>query len=138
MKNLLFQKVKCNAYLKKVYDGRCIGTHHENGKIELCWYDSTNEEDQKSKDFQELECECDGSHEFVKTYYKRIEKGMYGFVVGIKNVDITRYLVADISSGYNGEDFIYISKVPKDVIKCAIVYYANNRKRYVPLEDIEL
>lgn len=31
---------------------------------------------------------------------------------------------------------LYIQKVPKEIAKCAIVYYANNKKHYVPIDKI--
>ena len=41
----------------------------------------------------------------------------------------------DVGVGTIPEKY-YISKRPKEVIKCAIVYYANNLKHFVPLDDI--
>lgn len=32
----------------------------------------------------------------------------------------------------------YVSKRAKETVKCAVVYYANNLKHYVPLEDLEV
>lgn len=35
-------------------------------------------------------------------------------------------------------DRYYISKEKKEVVECAIVYYANNKKHFVPIEDLHL
>ena len=41
----------------------------------------------------------------------------------------------DVGVGVITEKF-YVAKRPKETVKCAIVYYANNMKHYVPIEDI--
>ena len=130
MADILFKKVKCNAYLKKVHDGKFIDISQEDFEATYVDYGNLGKLYTVS--------ECDGSLDFLKTYYELIEKEFTGFVVGVKEVTATAYLVADIGYQYNGKEYIYVQKEPKDIYKCAIVYYGNNRKRYVPLENIKV
>jgi len=121
----LFKNVNCNGYLKRIYDGRYIE------KIDgECFYMVENEK-------FEIECEQCGELEFLKTYYKVTEKNFKGVVVGIKAIVMTGYLVVDTDYDYYDREVVKISKQAKDTCICAIVYFANNRKRLVPLENIE-
>lgn len=126
-KDILFKKVKCSTYLKKISDGRYI----EVTEGDIAEYVDTND-----KNFN-LECECCGDLDFLKTYYKAMDKEFSGVVVGIKDILVSAYLVANTLSDWQGCEYLKISRVPKETVKCAIVYYGNNRKRYVPLESIK-
>lgn len=126
MKNLLFQKVKCKSYLRKIYDGRFIQTYKNDDNLLDCEYVDTNNPN------LDIECECDGTLEFLKTYYERKEKEFYGMLVGFKDIVATGYLIAE-TDGYG----TIIRKQAKDIVRCAIVYYANNKKRYVPIDEVE-
>ncbi|MEG0365533.1 MAG: hypothetical protein RR585_01765, partial [Coprobacillus sp.] len=78
-----------------------------------------------------------GEEEHRKTYYERKDKSFTGFLVGYKDIVINGIVGVDYNDNpYCECDYIY--KQPLKVCKCAIIYFANNRKRYVPLEDIEL
>lgn len=81
---------------------------------------------------------CEGDLDFLKTYYELTKKDFTGFAVGIKDICATGYLVVDTCFHYNGSEHLAIRKEPKDIYKCAIVYYGNNRKRFVPVENIKL
>ena len=130
MADILFKKVKCNAYLKRVHDGKFIDVSQDDFKAIYTDYHNL--------DKLHTESACEGDLDFLKTYYVLIKKEFTGFVVGVKEVTATAYLVADIGYQYNGKEYIYVRKEPKDIYKCAIVYYGNNRKRLVPLENIEV
>lgn len=84
------------------------------------------------------ECLCDGASEFLKTYFQYKEKSFSGIVAGIKNIVINGYLIAESNYHYNGDEYITIQKEPKTVKTVAIVYYANNKKRYVDIEGLEV
>jgi hypothetical protein len=129
MKEFLFKQVKCAKYLKLVYDGKFIEI--VKGEIDEAVYrDSNNEE------FY-ITSECCGDKDFLKTYYILKEKEFIGFVVGVKDIIVTAYLVADTTCDYSGREHMEISKEPENVIKCAVVYYSSGHKRYVPLVDIK-
>lgn len=130
IKDILFKKVKCSSFLKKVWDGKFIQVYK--GELDSASYCDSNDPE------NEIESDCCGEYDFLKTYYEKKQRNFTGFVVGIKDIVVTGYLVADTDScPYNGEH-LKIYKHPKEIIKCAIVYYGNNRKRYVPLENIEV
>ena len=121
----LFEKVNCNGYLGQVRDGRYIE------KIDgECSYMIDGED-------TGLECEHCGALEFLKTYYKLKPMIFKGIVVGIKDIVLTGYLVVDTDYDGTDREIVRISKYNKDTCKCAIVYFGNNRKRYVPLGNIE-
>lgn len=60
-----------------------------------------------------------------KTYYKRVQQKFTGVIVGFKDLVIKCYT-----------DYSYINKIPKETIKCAVVYYGNNKKHFVSVDDI--
>lgn len=129
-KDIVFKKVVCSSYLKKVNDGKFIQIYK--GDIDEAAYCDSNDPN------QERMSDCCGDHDFLKTYYMVKEKTFRGFVVGIKEIVVTAYLCADTCyHSYNSNEYLKVYKNPDRRIKCAIVYYQNNRKRYVPLESIE-
>ena len=87
-------------------------------------------------DFEKVS-ECCGDLDFLKTYYEIKEKPFDGFLVGFKKVVATGYLVADTGYDFRSCEHLTIHKEPKDIYECAIVYFADNRKRLVPLEKIK-
>lgn len=129
IKDILFKKVKCSSFLKKVYDGKFILATH--GDIDEATYCDSNTPG------IEITSECCGDHDFLKTYYEVKERTFTGFVVGIKDIVVTAWLVADINYDYVGSEHLHIFKDADKIIKCAVVYYQNNKKSYVPLESIK-
>lgn len=129
MENILFKKVNCNSFLKKVWDGKFIQIYK--GEYDEASYCNSNDPD------NEITSECCGELDFLKTYYKETHRNFTGFVVGIKDIVVTGYLVAETIFDFRGCEYLKVYKQPKETIKCAIVYYGNNRKRYVPRESIE-
>lgn len=132
MNELLFKCVKCKGFLKKVKDGRFIDSNtDEEGTLD-CTYVDTNNPD------WDLECEYCGDLDFLKTYYEHCDTKFKGFIVGFKDVVATGYLVVDTEYHFDGREYTKISKQAKDIYKCAIVFFSDNKKRYVPIEDLEL
>lgn len=131
----MFQQVRCRRYLKKVRDGRFINVDSvgnaeyvdtsrlENGDV---WHEPVSEED------------YDGSKNFLKTYYEVKEKQFTGVVVGFKMVTITRYLIVDIRTEWDGTENTIVDKLPNEQIKCALVYYGCNKSRLVPMDSLEI
>ena len=128
-KNNLFNKVKCSGYLKRINDGKFIEVYK--GDVDEAIYRNSNDEN------FEITSEACGDTDFLKTYYEVKEKNFKGFVVGFKTIILTAYLVADTDYDFIGREHLRIYKEPKERIECAIVYYSNNRKRYVPLGMFE-
>ncbi len=130
-----FRIVKCSGYLKKVNDCKHIKTTRDSeGNIDgadYVWWD------EEKKCYQEKQIEeFDGVSDFVKTYYKKTDKEFSGVIVGEKDIVASAALYADTNTDFRGYEYSYIGKQVVEVVKCAIVYYGNNRKRYVPLDCI--
>ena len=76
-----------------------------------------------------------------KTYYKYVDLKFKGIVVGYVDVVTKGYLdvvyedEVDVGVGIIPEKY-YVTKTSKEVVRCAIVYYANNKKHLVPLTNI--
>ena len=132
--DLLFKRCRCKAYLARVSDGRYI-EHIEPDKAE----DNkdhflliTGQEDREY-----FESECCGENDLEKMYYRRKEKDFTGIVVGFKDVVTEGYLGVDYVKPYYESPFYRVFKEPKTIVECAIVYFAKNRSRYVPVDDID-
>lgn len=139
-KEILFKKVLCSAYLAKVSDGVCIMhikpeyAEDRQEHFMLC-----RGHDDGGEGTDEEESPCEGAYDLEKTYYERREMEFYGICVGTKKVKTEGYLGVDV--GYSGpscEEYYYVFKHPKTIVECAIVYFANNQKRFVPLDAIEI
>ena len=152
-RSLLGERCICKGYLKKVKDGafiQRIPPEQAEDKEEHFILHS-NELDEKvttkkvpfgdwgvRESLDECESSCCGEHELLKRYYERTEHSFAGVIVGRKKVVITGWLTVDTYSGYNGHEYHRIGKDPEEVIDCAVVYFSEGRKRYVPLEDITI
>lgn len=133
----MFRTVECNAYMKKVNDGRCIIRHPESGEIDSCEYYYGWDKEKNEDVVKEVE-DYDGSLEFLKTYHERVERVFVGVVVGFKMVRVTAWLYADTTTDFRGHEHIRIGREDKDVVKCAIVYYGCNKSRLVPIGDMKI
>ena len=150
----LFEKYKTTGYLTKVKDGTYIeldehtGTAYKRNSNSISPYDTCEFDDndiddlwgvtKKKKDEDEIEF-----GEYVdKTYYKLKEKTGKGVVVGFVNVVTKGRLcpvwedAVDVGVGIIPEKY-YVSKETAETKRCAVVYYANNKKHLVPIENIE-
>ena len=126
---LLFKCVECSAYLKKVNDGVHISLT----------YGEPNEDKSGTfhhADGSETKCQFEGDG-VDKTYYTRKDAKFRGLVVGIKGIVAKGLLFTDTGYHYNGEDYGYVGKQAVETVRCAIVYYSDNKKRYVPLDAIK-
>lgn len=133
METQLFDKVKCKGFYKTHKDGIFI---HLDKTTLTAYLMNTNLIDVDNDGTAEADIDC-----AEKTYYKHVPQNFSGVVVGYKDLVIVGYLdvlyddAIDTGIGTIPEKY-YIAKRPKYVVKCAIVYYADNKKHYVPLEDI--
>lgn len=134
----MFQKVNCHAYLKRIKDGiffvpfpddpsplkpvEYYLLHIGYGENWLDIYDD---------DYEEGEM-------VTKTYYERIEKEFCGVVVETRMIHTKQYLWADTNEPEYGRSCPYIGKKPAESVKCARVYYANGKSRWVPLDDLDI
>ncbi len=135
VKDILFEKVMCRAYLKKINDGRYIDMDSEGN---CAYVDNSTWDGNKVWTEPVAEEDYDGTKHFLKTYYKHTEKHFTGVVVGIKEIVMTAYLTCETCYTYQGSGYTRVEKSPEDVRKCAHVFYGNNRSRLVPLDDLKI
>lgn len=130
----LFDRVKCKGFYKKVHDGIWILLNTE--YLTACAMNSNLVDDLNDGTVEE------NVEQVEKTYYEHKEGSFSGVIVGFKDLVVKGYLdviyqdAIGVGIGTIPEKF-YVEKNPKEVVKCAVVYYANNMKHYVPLDDIE-
>ena len=121
--SMLFNKVKCKAYLKK--DLKYVYVNAEDKTIE-------NEE----------EMYLGYGDSVIQSIYKLVEKEFEGIVVGIIKIVSKREYVECYFDETNSSGIITNSldkiEVGLDKIEVAKVYYGNNKSRLVPLEYLEV
>lgn len=142
----LFHKVKCRAYLKKVSDGVHIiisdpnGRVYEHNSVAISDFGKVKAEACRLTENFETEVIADLSNfegETVeKTYRRRVEETFTGFIVGVTHVKVKGVIGTDWRSDEYYEHG-YCFKETTDQPKVAVVYFKNNCKRYVLLDDIE-
>lgn len=132
----LGKKILCKAYYKKARDGVHIICYDKDGASCLvsnkpienaCAYDRHGQE-------IELDFEGDGVEKVLR---ELTEEWFTGVCVGETILPITEYLYSDTNIHWNGSESKVICKSIQETCDCYIVYYANNRKRYVPKDWCE-
>lgn len=142
----IFIKVKCHAYLRKAHDGIRITIYDKDGYV--CSNKTVADPSYKALvetfDFDKAEyvtlanlSEWDGSG-YEKTYRERVEEEFTGVVVGITEVNVKGQIGTDWECDEYGREYGHCYKLITDRQKVAVVYFKNNAKRYVPLEDLEI
>lgn len=141
----LFSKVHCKAYMKKISDNVHIQFYNADGTF--C-HDKTVT-DYKAKaiaygfDEEKLgQIELADLSEFdgesvEKTYRKRTECEFDGVVVGYTTISVKGRIGTDWNDSGYGQEYGFCFKMITDRPKVAVVYFKNNCKRYVLLEDME-
>lgn len=150
----IFQKVHCNAYLKKYNDGIRLDCWDGNDDFMMpvqgsswnhpikkvvamqTWYKDGKWNESEIADLSGFESES-----VDKQYRIRVEEEFDGFLVGITYIvtkgrigtDITMY-PCDMDG--NLEERYHLFKVT-DKEKVGVVYFKNNAKRYVLLDDMK-
>ena len=131
----LFDKVKCKGFYKKVRDGIYVQLDKDNLVADLI---NTNLIDVDGNNYGIME---EGIDFAEKTYFEYVQQNFKGVIVGFVDLIVKGYLdviyedAVDVGIGVIPEKF-YVAKRPKEIVKCAIVYYANNKKHYVPLSEV--
>lgn len=152
----LFKKVHCKSYLKPYKDGIYLEITDENGEVvttnqikdnykvvaKRSWTEPAPQYNYDDPDIsycsQEIKdlSACDGDC-VEKTYRIKVEQPFDGFIVGVTTVDVKGLLGTDYNDNPYGGGFGYCFKEITDRAKVGVVYFRNNCKRYVPIEDIE-
>ena len=145
----IFQKVHCRAYLKKHSDGiRLICTEGGGLPVTRNWwhhpirveafqmqYKDGMWSDVKIADLSSFEGET-----IEKTYRLRVEEEFDGFLVGVTNITTTGRIGTDmtmVTTDLNGNicECFHLTKETHQE-KVGVVYFKNNAKRYVLLDDM--
>lgn len=144
IKPKLFTMVQCSAYLKKSNDdvhiimyepdgmpteGKIMRSH--DGKAVAIKYDAKKGEDVVIKDLSDF---C--GEGVKKVYRERCEENFKGVVVGYTHIKVAGIIGTDWTSGVY-RDHGYCFKQITDAPKVAVVYFKNNCKRYVLLNDLQ-
>ena len=145
----LFSIVRCRAYLRKVKDGVYIQMFNPDGTFYdgrfMNQYDGkaiAYKTDYDSDDFENRDEEIADLSEFCgqtveKVYRERIEEDFTGCVVGYTTVKVKGVIGTDWNDNPYGGDFGHCFKRATVVPKVGVVYFKNNCKRYVLLDDME-
>lgn len=137
----IFQKVHCKGYLEKFSDGVCLMCEQNNTLTEANhWdepitvkamkFDSEKGKTEEIADLSEFCGEC-----VTKQYRRRIEAEFDGFLVGVTNVITSGKIGTDFDCHPYYGDIYHLTKETKKE-KVGVVYFKNNAKRYVLLDDI--
>lgn len=141
----LFAKVHCKAYMAKIRDTVHIQLYDSSGR-EVRNADTVNDYNSKAIAYrydedrnEEVEIadlsEFDGGS-VEKTYYERTEAEFDGVLVGYMRLNVKSLIGTD---WYEDEhrSYGYCFKKVTEKPKVGVVYYRNNSKRYVLVEDLE-
>lgn len=152
----IFKKVHCKAYLKKEWDGiSLVCKKHANfggfpsespaegrswGEDEDISVTATQMVYENGKwDIKDIKNLSSFEGESVdKTYRKRIEEEFDGFLVGITNITTTGRIGTDCDDFLDYDCVITRKHLTKETHqeKVGVVYFKNNAKRYVLLDDM--
>ena len=141
----LFAKVHCKGYMAKIRDTVHIQLYDSSGrevrnadtvndynsKAIAYRYDEDRNEEVQIADLSEFD---GGSVE--KTYYERTEAEFDGVLVGYMRLNVKSLIGTD---WYEDEhrSYGYCFKKVTEKPKVGVVYFRNNSKRYVLVEDLE-
>lgn len=134
----LFEKVKCKAYLKEIHDGVRMQIYDPSGndfggnRVPNTNYKAiAYKENNKIADLSEY----DGSA-VDKVYRERVETEFKGVIVGYTYLTIKGRIGTDWYDDPYFE-YGYCYKLATERPLVGIVYFKNNAKRYVLIEDME-
>ena len=126
MNKYLFKYVRCSAALYEIHNG--VGFSRDDKGI---WYYNSENENHKK-----INLDKEPVKRLTKKYVSIKRINFSGFVVGIKSIRSSADLVI---AKQNDNKFLDVKiwRENEEFRQVAIVYYANNRKRLVPIEYCE-
>lgn len=152
MRRKIFRKVHCKAYMKQIKDGVHLSVFHADsyepvtgsswGELDIqviaerTYYENGEWREEELADLSGFE--GDSVH---KVYRERVEEEFDGFLVGYTRVTTTGEIGTDTTmwpynlSGDLEEVFHLFKNTHQEEV--GVVYFKNNAKRYVLIEDIE-
>ena len=126
MNKYLFKYVSCSAALHEIHNG--VGFSRDDKGI---WYYNSENENHKKINWNK-----EPVKRLTKKYVSIKRINFSGFVVGIKSIRSSADIVI---AKQNDNKFLDVKiwRENEEFRQVAIVYYANNRKRLVPIEYCE-
>ena len=144
----LFDRVHCRGYMKVVKDGVRIQLYNSDGSF--CSENTVTDLQAKAIAYKTVyddkgvpyESELEDLSEFCgqsvdKTYRERVEDSFNGVLVGITRVKVKGIIGTDWNDNHYGSEFGFCFREITENPKVGVVYFKNNCKRYVLLDDIE-
>lgn len=136
----LFERVHCKAYMAKHSDGIHMEVYNEDGTPCMRGLDYTKKVYARNMDDEDIIADLS---EFCgqtvhKVYRKRKEEEFDGFLVGVTQIKCEGEIGTDMDYGWDGRGFYHFIKTTTYNPKVGVVYFKNNCKRYVLLEDMEI
>ena len=128
MNKYLFKYVSCSAALYEIHNG--VGFSRDDKGI---WYYNSENENHKKINWNK-----EPVKRLTKKYVSIKRINFSGFVVGIKSIRSSADIVIAKQNDNKFLDDVKIWRENEEFRQVAIVYYANNRKRLVPLEYCDL
>lgn len=144
----LFDRVHCKGYMKVVKDGVRIQLYNADGSFcrEKTVRDINSKAIAYKSDYDKWGRPCDSEladlsdfdgQSVEKTYRERVESSFDGVLVGITRVKVKGIIGTDWNVPPFGSEFGFCFKEITENPKVGVVYFKNNCKRYVLLDDIE-
>ena len=149
MREPIFKRVKCRAYLKKAVDDLYIRMYQSDGEFLMGGMKYVTSADAKAIAYRNIY--KNGRYEEVevadlsdwcgesvpKKYRERIEEDFTGFLVGYTRIKVEGRIGTDWESDpYQGE-FGHCFSAVDEYPRVGVVFFKNNAKRYVYPEDME-
>lgn len=149
----LFERVHCKGYLKKVNDGVYIQMFNPDGTFcdsktvdsadaKAIAYKSTITSNGLNKDIEIADLSEWSGESVEKIYRVRVATEFDGFLVGCTRVKMTGRIGTDwecVNYGFGDiREYGHCFKTIDEYPKVGVVYFKNNCKRYVLMEDMEI
>lgn len=141
----LFSRVKCRAYLREKKDGIYIEVRDKDGNViyphrvteplsaYAVRFDPRLEKLERIADLSNWDGES-----VKKIYRERTEAKFTGVVVGYIRVDRSGHIGTIWETPPYGKEYGHLFKEIDDRPEVAVVYYRNNKKHFVLLDDMEV
>ena len=124
----IFDMVRCGGYVKRVYDGIHLVRDDE---------DPFRGRFMRGRNGDTIAEVSFNGERLRKDYYVRDERPFRGVIVGWKELTLSAELAAVTEGEEGGMLEPVVRRENLEKVRCAVVYYSNCRKHYVP-EDMIL
>ena len=126
----IFDLVRCGGYIRPVRDGRHLIPDKENPFHG--WFVTGRDGDTGQPILWDVAYR---GERLEKEYYTYLARPFRGVIVGFRDMMLRATLEATTEED-DGERLPVVRRVDEQIVRCAVVYYTNCRKHFVPLEHI--